>query len=102
MNGDGKIRSRVLIENVNVRRMRKRRPSRGSYSLADAPLARRETLGGVATIALMLSLGLGMTAAMMSACSRAQSSGESKLATSAQSANASAKQAGPQPLQPPQ
>jgi hypothetical protein len=83
--------------------MREWRPSRGFYSLADAPLAKRKTSGGVATIALMLSLGLGMTAAMMSACSRAQSSGESKLAASTQSANTSANQPGPQqPLQPPQ
>ena len=66
-------------------------------------MARRKNSGGVATIALILSLGLGTTAAMMSACSRAQSSGESKLATSAQSANTSAKQAAAQvPLQPPQ
>lgn len=79
--------------------MRKQRPSRGSYGLADPPLTRRKTSGGVTTIALMLSLGLGM----MSACSRVQSSGESKLAASTQSANTSAKQPGSQqPLQPPQ
>ena len=103
MNSGGKIRSRDHIANVNVIRMREWRPSPGFYSLADAPLARRKTSEGVATIALMLSLGLGMTAAMMSACSRAQSSGESKLATSAQSANTSTKQAAARvPLQPPQ
>jgi hypothetical protein len=86
-----------------VIRMRKRRPSRGFYSLADAPPGGWKPSRGVKVIAVILAFGLGMTAVQMSARSPAQTSGESKLAGSAQSANTSAKQAGPQqPLQAPQ
>jgi hypothetical protein len=83
--------------------MRKRRFSRGIYVLAEAPSAKRQPSGCVKTIAVSLALGLAMITMQMSACSRAQSSGESKPAVSAQSANTSAKQAAAQvPLQPPQ
>jgi hypothetical protein len=52
---------------------------------------------------VILALGIAMIAAMMSGSSRAQSSDESKLAASTQSANTSAKQAGSQqPLQSPE
>jgi len=59
----------------------------------------RKPSGGVKAIAVILVLGLGMIATPMSACSRSQSSGESKLSGSAQSAKQPERQ---QPLQPPQ
>ena len=83
--------------------MRKRRPSHGFYSCAAAPLAVWKTSGGVKAMAVILALGLAMITAQMSACSRAQTSVQSKLAASTQSANTSAKKMDPQqPLQPPQ
>jgi hypothetical protein len=82
--------------------MRRPSPLRGFYRLAEAPLAKRQPSRGLKAIAVSFALGLAMIM-QMSACSRAQSSGESKLAVSAQSANTSAKQAVAQvPLQPPQ
>jgi hypothetical protein len=80
--------------------MRKQRPSHSTHSLAEAPLAIRKTSPGVNTIAVSLALGLAMITMQMSACSRGQSTGESKLAVSTQSANASTKH--PDPRQPPQ
>jgi hypothetical protein len=83
--------------------MSKLRLPRASYGLVNRPSLIRNSAGRAKTIALILALGLGVITVALSACSRAQSSGESKLAASTQSANTSAKQADPQqPLPPPQ
>jgi hypothetical protein len=74
-----------FIANVTVRRMRRQRTQNGFLSLTDTLPVARKVGGGTQTLPPIVA-SIMMLAVLMAACSRAQSSGESKLPVPTRSA----------------